>query len=300
MRAHHYISIGITALFLAAYPGQTKLLSFVLNQPEAAETQESAPVQLPDIPVTAKPNPILTAQGVYIADLATFTPLYQRASLERLYPASTTKIITALVAMDLYKLNDVVTIGKVKDEGQVMGLVAGEHISIENLLYGMLVYSGNDAAYAIADHYGYEGFISLMNKKASDLGMTNSRFLNPAGLDQQGHFSTPFDMALAGRAVLKNPELKHMVSTKEITVSDENYTIFHRLSNVNELLGQIQGVGGLKTGYTELAGENLISFYKRPDGREFLIVVMKSTDRFADTKEIISWLKKIAFINPNT
>ena len=130
--------------------------------------------------------------------------------------------------------------------------------------------------------------------------MQNSNFKNPAGLDASGQFSTPFDLAVAAREVLHNKHLKKMVGTKEITISDVDYRVFHRLSNVNTLLGQIQGVGGLKTGYTENAGENLVSFYKRRDGKEFVMVVLKSEDRFEDTKAIIDWLQRIQYTDPAT
>ena len=172
-----------------------------------------------------------------------------------------------------------------------MNLVTGEKITFENLLYGLLVHSANDAAYVLADNYGYDKFISLMNKKAKALGMKNSHFSNPNGLDSGSQFSTAFDLSLAARELLKNPYLAKIVSTKEITISDVDFKYFNRLNNVNKLLGEIQGLGGLKTGYTENAGENLVSFYKK-NSHQFVIVILKSLDRFNDTRNIIKWIEE--------
>src|SRR3989344_9510430 len=120
--------------------------------------------------------------------------------------------------------------------------------------------------------------------------MKNSYFSNPNGLDSGTQHSTAFDLALAARELLKNPYLSKIVSTKEITISDVDFKYFHQLTNVNKLLGEIQGLGGLKTGYTENAGENLVSFYKK-NGHQFVIVILKSQDRFVDTTILVDWIK---------
>lgn len=250
-------------------------------------------------PITINPIPYLksqyypevTAEGIYVVDLPSFTPLMMRNEHQKDLPASTTKIMTALVAYDVYKPDQIVTVKRVMNDGQTMGLVLNERITVENLLYGLLVHSGNDASYALADYYGYDRFMALVNKKAADLHMNDSHFTNPAGLDDFNQVTTPFDLALAGRELLKNKFLSKIVSTKEITISDADFQIFHKLSNVNQLLGKIQGIGGLKTGYTENAGENLVSLYKK-NGHQFIIVVLKSLDRFSDTKNIVNWLNQ--------
>jgi D-alanyl-D-alanine carboxypeptidase len=142
----------------------------------------------------------------------------------------------------------------------------------------------------LAENFGYQKFLDLMNKKAKDLKMENSHFVDPAGLSEdKNQYTTPFDLALAARAILKNPYLSKMVSLKEIVVSDVDFLYFHRLVNVNRLLGEVPGIGGVKTGYTEEAGQNLVSFYKK-NNHQFIIVVLKSKDRFLDTKNIIDWL----------
>ena len=203
-----------------------------------------------------------------------------------------------MVAYDIYKPDDIITVKKTIYDGQIMGLNIGEKITVENLLYGTLVYSGNDAAFVLADNYGYDKFINLMNKKAKELKMNDSHFENSNGLDENDQYSTPFDLTLAARDLLKNPYLAKIVSTKEITISDVDFKYFHKLSNVNILLGEIAGIGGLKTGYTEAAGENLISFYKK-NGHQFIISLLKSDDRFADTRNVVKWIEEnVDYINP--
>jgi D-alanyl-D-alanine carboxypeptidase len=288
-----YFLLFFFTLALLFYPGNSPLFRlFAYNKDLFVQQVPKDTPKVHPIPhLKSDSGPPITAGGAYIVDLDSFTPVYGRNEHVRLSPASTTKMITSLVVMDKYNSDDVLTIKHSFSEGQVMGLVPGERITVENLLYGMLVYSGNDAAYSFADIYGYDNFIALMNQKAQALGMKDTAFKNPNGLDAYGHYSSPYDLALAGRAVLQNKELKKIVSIKSITVSDIDFKYFHKLNNVNELLGEIQGVGGLKTGYTENAGQNLVSFYKWSDEKQFLIVVMRSEDRFEDTRLIIDWLR---------
>jgi len=216
-----------------------------------------------------------------------------------MYPASLTKIITALVVYDIYKPYKKIKVKHVVTQGQTMGLVPGEIITAENLLYGTLVFSGNDAAFALADEYGLKKFINLMNTKAKELNMKDTHFTNPAGFDNPNHYTTPFDLSIAARELLKNKYLASIVSIKEITVSDTEFKYFHRLTNINKLLGEIQVVGGLKTGHTEEAGDNLITLYKH-NGLSFLIVILKSQDRFQDTRQAISWIQNNVYVvNPS-
>jgi D-alanyl-D-alanine carboxypeptidase len=236
-------------------------------------------------------NPTITAAGVYLVDLASFTPIFEKNANSKFLPASTTKILTALVAFENFQLDEILTVKRAILEPQTMGLLVGEKISFENLLYGLLVHSGNDAALALADNFtgGERKFVDEINKKAADLFMKNSSFKNPAGFDEFSQYTNPFDLALVARELLNNKTLARIVATKNITVSDTDFKYFHKLQNVNKLLGEIPGIGGLKTGYTDDAGENLISFYKK-NAHQFIIVVLKSEDRFSDTKNIVEWL----------
>jgi D-alanyl-D-alanine carboxypeptidase (penicillin-binding protein 5/6) len=280
-----------TILFLF-YPGDSYFYNlFAWNKEVLNRKTVSEEIKLAPIPYSKNAYPLqISAEGVYIVDLPTFTPIFEKNAHEKLFPASTTKIITALVGRDVYKPDDILTVKNISTiPPEVMGLVEGEQISFENLLYGMLIQSGNDAAYAVANAYGYDKFIAKMNEKAQKLHMKDTTFKNPAGLDDEEQLTTPYDLALASRALLEDPLLKKIVSIKEITISDADFKYFHQLTNVNKLLGETPGFGGLKTGYTEGAGENLVSFYKK-NGHEFLIVILKSDDRFADTKSVGKWI----------
>jgi D-alanyl-D-alanine carboxypeptidase len=291
MPVRFYIISTFFVLFFLFYPGNSLYYqTFTFHSDAFAEEQNTKKFNIHPVPSLKNSTvPEITANGVYIVDLASFTPIYEKNPHQKLYPASTTKIVTALVAYDLYKPDEIITVKRASISGQIMNLVKGERITAENLLYGILVHSANDGAYALADYNGYDDFIKKMNQKAADLHMENSYFTNPAGLDNGNPYSSPFDLALAARELLNNNFLRKMTATKQITISDEDFKYFHQLSNINQLLGEIQGLGGLKTGYTELAGQNLVSFYKK-DGHQFIIVVMKSEDRFQDTKNIIKWI----------
>lgn len=299
MRLKHILFFAFFTLLFLFYPGDSYYFHiFAYNRELINKTAPPIKINVNPIPYLKLPYyPEVTAESVYLVDLPSFTPIFSRNENLKLFPASTTKIVTALVAYDVYKPDQIITVKRTIVDGQVMGLVVGEKITVENILYGTLVHSGNDAAFVLADNYGYDKFVDLMNKKAQSLGMKNSYFSNPNGLDSGTQHSTAFDLSLAARELLKNPYLSKIVSTKEITISDVDFKYFHQLTNVNKLLGEIQGLGGLKTGYTENAGENLVSFYKK-NGHQFVIVILKSLDRFNDTKNIISWIEaNVGYVN---
>jgi len=303
MKTKFYLLFIFYSLLFLFYPGDYYYFHlFAYNRDLFNKKEIKTEVKINPVPYLKNPFyfPETSAEGVYVVDLPSFTPILERNKHIKFLPASTAKIITALVAFDIYKTDQVITVKKTISEGQLMELNIGEKITVENLLYGLLVHSGNDAAYVLADNHGFEKFIDLMNKKAKELKMMDSYFKNPAGLDENNQYTTPFDLALAARVLLENPYLAKIVSTKEITISDVDFKYFHKLTNVNKLLGEIAGLGGLKTGYTEEAGENLVSFYKK-NGHQFIIVILKSQDRFYDTTNVINWIEEnIDYINPQT
>ncbi len=237
------------------------------------------------------PGSEVTAEGVVIYDVTSATTMYARNGEESLSPASTTKIMTALVALDSYSLDDVVSVGTVANDGQVMGLIPGEQMTVENLLYGALVFSGNDAAWALAEHYpgGVDAFVQAMNAKAAKLHLTHTHFTNPVGYDDRNHKMTATDLTRLAAFALTNKTIAKIVAIPQITVSDITYTHFHALTNVNQLLGKIPGVAGIKTGWTEEAGENLVTLIDR-NGHRVIIVVLKSQNRFTDTQILINWV----------
>lgn len=291
MRTKQAVLFFFFTLLFLFYPGDSYYFHiFAYNRDVFHTPPTPSKIQIQPIPRLIYPSsPEITAQGAYIVDIPTFTPIFERNSHERFFPASTSKIVTALVVNDIYNSDDILTVKKATYEGQIMNLVMGEKITAENLLYGILVHSANDAAFTFAENKGYDTFIRLMNEKAKQIHMTGTSFENPAGLDNPNQYTTPFDLALAARELLKNKYLAKFVSTKEIVISDVDYVYFHKLTNVNKLLGEIHGIGGLKTGYTENAGENLVSFYKK-NGHQFIVVILKSEDRFQDTRNIVNWI----------
>jgi len=237
--------------------------------------------------------PVVSAQAVLAVDLNSGATLYEKDPDKELLPASTTKIITALVAMDYYYDDQILEVKGIKTEGQKMGLVEGEKIRVADLLDGLLVYSANDAAEVLAENYGYgrEDFIAAMNRKAKELYLDNSVFTNPTGLDTNGDeiTSTARDLIKVSETAMKNPEFAGIVGTKEITVTSIDGKISHKLANLNELLGKVPGVLGIKTGWTESARENLVTYVER-DGRKVILAVLGSQDRFGETKELIDWI----------
>lgn len=246
-----------------------------------------------DLPVL-KDNakyPIVSAQSVMAVDLTSGVSLYEKNPNKPLLPASTTKILTALVAMDTYTPDQVLKVGRVTVEGQKMGLVMGEEIKFIDLLNGLLIYSANDAAEVLAQNHpaGRAVFIGLMNKKVKDLGLTNSHFTNPVGLDDGAQYSTTRDLVVVAKYAMQNPIFAEIVGTKEKTVTSVDGKIVHKLVNINKLLGDVPGVLGVKTGWTENARENLVTYVNR-NNRKVMIVVLGSSDRFGETKELIEWI----------
>lgn len=235
--------------------------------------------------------PITSAKSVLIKDLGCDCVLFEKNSKARLPIASTTKIMTALVATEYFTANNNLT---VKDaagiSGSSAGLSRGETLSFRSLLYGLLLNSGNDAAFAIAENYsgGVKGFVAVMNKKAKDLNLQNTHFDNPAGFDSPNHFSSAEDLAVIAEESLKNSQLARIFATKETEVLSLDKKLSHKLFNLNKLLSQVSGVLGIKTGTTSLAKENLVGLVERNEHR-IITVVLGSDDRFGETTNLIEW-----------
>ena len=199
-------------------------------------------------------------------------------------------MMTALVAIESFALDQVITVGQITTPPQKIHLLPGETITIENLLYATLVASGNDAAEALAAAFpdGREAFIVAMNSKATALHLTNTHFTNPTGFDFVNHYSSALDLARLATSALKNPTFARIVSTPKISVFSADSKIEHKLTNINQLLGRLDGVKGVKTGYTEEAGEALVALTER-NGHQILTVVLGSQDRFGETEKLIEW-----------
>ncbi len=239
------------------------------------------------------PHPKISARAALVEDFESGTILYQKNIFDPLPPASTTKIMTALIASEHFKPGDVLTVpSEALVGGSSMGAVAGERLSFRSLLYGMMLNSGNDAAYTIAWNFpgGVGAFIDRMNQKASELGLKNTHFENPAGFDSSNHFSSASDLAKLAKIVAEDYQMAKVVSTKETSVASWDKTNQHILKNLNKLLEE-DGVVGIKTGYTENAKENLVGLIER-DGHKILTVILNSDDRFGETKTLIDWVEQ--------
>ena len=226
----------------------------------------------------------ISAQKAILLDAQTGRVLYEKNADSRSLIASTTKIMTALLVCEQCNVLDRVKIPKeaVGIEGSSMYLQEGEILSLQELLYGLMLRSGNDAAVALAIYCGgtVEGFAAMMNDKARQLGLTGTHFENPHGLDSQHHYSTARDLAVLTAYAMKNPVFCQTVSTK--TVRAGNRT----MQNHNKLLWQIEGADGVKTGYTKAAGRILVSSASR-DGRRLICVTINDGNDWVDHKTLL-------------
>lgn len=277
----------VVPFFLASTDNLLTYLQIPQNNSEVAGVQKynippvSQNLSLPDF----------SARAVLIKDLATGAVLYQKNAIVSYPIASTTKIMTALVANEYFKQNSVLVVGSSADiSGSKVGLARGESLTFRSLLYGMLLNSGNDAAFALAENYpgGVLGFVSAMNKKAAELGLLSTHFDNPAGFDSPDHYSSASDLSQITEEALKNYQLARVFATKETNIVSVNKKYTHQLLNLNRLLTEVKGVLGVKTGTTQEAKESLVTLVER-DGHKVLLVVLGSNDRFGETTGLIDW-----------
>lgn len=263
----------------------TELESYNLTPVESH--LEGPTIQISD---SGTPPPNFTGQAVLAEDLDSERILYEKNANLRLSPASTTKLMSAIVAVDHFQSGDILTVYP-EDivDGSSMGLNAGDRFSFRSLLYGMLLNSGNDAAFTIASNYpgGLNMFILQMNKKAKELGLGDTNFQNPAGFDAPSQYSSAYDLAKIAKAAIASPQIAKIVATRETSIASSDNSKLYELRNLNQLLGE-QGVLGIKTGTTELAGENFVGLVDR-NNHKILTVVLKSEDRFGETRSLINW-----------
>lgn len=252
------------------------------------ESIELLVAPLPQVTKLTKPH--INAAAAIVYDPRSSVVLFEKNADTSLPPASTTKIVTAMVALQNYQLEKTIQVDGAKIDGQKMKLIEGEQISIKNLLDGLLIFSANDAAEVLAGNFsgGREKFVEEMNKIVADLRLSNTHFTNPSGLFEDNHFSTTRDLAKITVYAMRNPVLARVVGTKEKTVTSLDGNIVHKLTNLNALLGNVPGVLGVKTGKTDEGGEALVTFVER-DVNPLIIVVLGAVDRFGDTRELIDW-----------
>lgn len=237
-------------------------------------------------------RPAVTCYAAVLMEWQTGTLLYDKNAFTRMHPASVTKMMTALLALENGRLEDQITVSEeaASQPGSSMHLRAGDVFSLEDLLYGLMLNSGNDAAWAIAEHIGgtAERFFDMMNGRAKEIGAINTSFRNPHGLTDPNHYTTAFDLALTARVCLKHPFFKHLVGTKEKDVIDARGETEVRLGNTNRLLWMYLGADGVKTGTTESAGQCLVASATRGDTR-LLSVVLDSHNRWQDSAALLDY-----------
>ena len=219
----------------------------------------------------------VSATAAVLMDADMGQVLYEKNGDRQMLIASTTKIMTALVVLERAAPDDVITVTPDHmAEGSSMYLRAGETVRVEELLYGLLLCSGNDAALALTECAGgLTPFVALMNEKAAALGMAHTSFANPNGLDADGHYSTARDMAVLAAAAVENPTFRRICSSRSVTIGQRT------MENHNRLLRQVEGCVGLKTGYTQAAGRTLVSCTER-DGCRLVAVTLQDGNDWAD------------------
>jgi len=234
----------------------------------------------------------ISADAAILMDAQTGQVLYAKNPFKKRPPASTTKVITAILAIETGKLNEMVTVSRKAAgvEGSSIYLSPGEVLSLSDLLYGALLRSGNDACTAIAEHIGgsVEKFAVLMNMKAMTLGAVNTHFVNPHGLPDKDHYTCAYDLGLIARHALKNQTFSEIVSTRDKVIDWPGKNWDRKLENTNWLLWRYLWAEGVKTGTTSEAGQCLISS-ARKDNRELVAVVLRSGDRWTDSIRLFEY-----------
>ncbi|TNJ67403.1 D-alanyl-D-alanine carboxypeptidase [Paenibacillus hemerocallicola] len=246
----------------------------------------------PWVTLAAPPAVHTSAEGAALIDVSSGRLLVSKNGDKQMRIASLTKIMTAITAIEHGTLSDLVKVSSkaAGKEGSSIYLKAGEEMSLENLLYGLMLRSGNDAATAIAEHVGgsLEGFVHLMNEKAGMIGMARSQFKNPSGLDEEGHYSTANDMARLTAYAMRNPVFRDIVKTKSKTAPNPNEDWDYKWSNKNKMLSIYDGADGVKTGYTKLAKRCLVSSATR-DGQQLAVVTLNDPDDWLDHRKLLDY-----------
>lgn len=246
----------------------------------------------------------INSRSCIIYDRNSHMVLYGKNETKQVKMASTTKIMTSLIIIENCNLSETIEVSKkaAGTGGSRLGLKTGDKITIKDLLYGLMLCSGNDAAVALAEYAGgdIQGFANLMNNKAHELGLTNTHYESPHGLDSDGHYTTAYELAVLTDYALKNETFAKIVGTKNYTVTINGYP--KNLSNTNELLGYLNGVYGVKTGFTNGANRCLVTACKRDNMDIICVVLGADTKKFRtqDSIKLIEYaFKNFTYINAN-
>lgn len=256
------------------------------------EEAPDANYELEVIETVASENIVLNSKNAILYDNTYNQILYEKNAYERVPNASTTKVLTAIVAYETGNLEDIVTVSKVAANigGSGIELRANDKISLEDLIKGLLVHSGNDAAVAIAEHIAgsVENFCEMMNKKSKEMGLVNTNFVTPHGLDRENHYSTAYDLVKMSEYLLNIKGLADIVKQKSVTLTINDSP--RVIGTTNEMLSFYSGADGIKTGFTGDAGRCLISSASR-DGRQLISVVLGCGNKKQRTEDSVKLLE---------
>src|SRR5437773_5348886 len=253
----------------------------------------SVQVELYELTPTPTP-PVIKARAAVVLDLDSGKTLFALDAHGRFAPASLTKVMTALVALDMLRLDQVITvpasINQLPWDSTRMGLRAGERLTVRELMYGLFLNSGNDAAITLSEAAMPRAtFIALMNARAAALGMTDTHFVNPIGLDDPAHYTSAADLAKASAELIRRfPDAAAMAATPSLTLPDTATHHAYALYNLNDLVRKYPGATGLKTGWTGHAGGCLIATATR-DGRHLMVVLLASPRIFDEAAALLDY-----------
>jgi len=246
-------------------------------------------------------QPEITSEAAIVIEVSTGSILYNKAAYDAFYPASTTKLMTALLAIEQCPLSDIVTCSKesinsIGWDSSRIGLVAGEKIDMENALYAILLASANEVSYAVAEHIGgtMEAFVSQMNRRAQELGCVNTQFVNPHGLDNENHYSCAYDLALIAKKAIEYTTFRRISNAYYHQIPATNLNVARNIGNTHQILRKkisYEGVFAGKTGSTSKAGNCLVTCAER-DGMTLICVVLKAPDSdtvYKDTMALLDY-----------
>ena len=285
------ITILILIFTLSVFPtyadDANELEEVVIEENEKQEIEAAA---------SSNTNPTINSRRYAIYDRLSGRCIYGKDENKQTAMASTTKIMSIIIVVENCKLDEVVTVTSkaAGTGGSRLGLHTDDKITVNDLLYGLMLRSGNDAAVALAIHTAgsVEEFAKLMNKKAEELGLKNTHFVTPHGLDNSEHYTTAYELAVITDYALKNEIIAKVVKTKSTTIKINGNSM--QINNTNELLGNVEGVYGVKTGFTNNAGRCLVTSVKRGDMDLIIVVLGADTrkDRASDTMKLIEYAYK--------
>jgi serine-type D-Ala-D-Ala carboxypeptidase (penicillin-binding protein 5/6) len=274
------------------------LAAFLVIAAPAAARRSPPPKapRYPIVPPDPRQPPVLGSAAAILVDARTGQVLFEQNSHARVYPASTTKILTSILLLETANLADTVTASENASTTKFANLYLqpGERISMEDLVYAIMLRSANDGSVAAAEHVAgsVEAFAHLMNEKAAQIGCTDSHFVNPNGVHDPEHYTSAADLAKIACYAIRNPRFNEIARTEKRVIGRSVRTLDNLVRNHNKLLGRFPGADGIKTGYVRQSGRCLVASATRPEGNgwwRLISVVMKSPDTYGESKALLDW-----------